>query len=71
MEKRFNKLREGTIKMIHKSHRKCNPESSFLALILLVTKWLELLLSADAGQSEVAILILSDEAGADKLLEKI
>ena len=56
---------------MHNTHRQFNPESSFLALILLVAKWLELLLSADAGHSEVAILILSDEAGADELLEKI
>ena len=71
MEKRINKLKEGTIKLIHNTHCQCNPESSFLALILLVAKWLELLLSADAGQSEVAILILSDISGADELLEQI
>ena len=45
--------------------------SSLLALILLVPKRLELLLATDAGQSEVAILILSDVAGADELLEQI
>ena len=56
---------------MHNTHHQSNPESSFLALILLVTKWFELLLSADAGQSEVAIFILSDVAGADELLEKI
>ena len=37
----------------------------------MVLERLELALAADAGQGEVAILILSDEAGADELLEKV
>ena len=56
---------------MHNSHHQSNPESSFLTLILLVAKGFELLLSADAGQSEVANLILSDVSGADELLEQI